>query len=364
MPQQIMDNLDLLHKHSLFYGLTQDELEKIQPFLQRKIFPSHTKIIEEGEHSTDIYLLAQGEVNVLKWDDEHQVKSCILRVGPGEMFGEMSFVDASPRSSTIETTQNSIIYQLSRQELELNKQSLGTIYNKILTNIAKISIERLRLTNKRMSLTLKNALADSQTRLDGALSVLYLGVAMSVGKLLTFMNMPFFKGNQELINWGFWVFLLVPVILLIIYYGISRRELGLSFNKPGKSFLETLIFTCLGSGFLYLSSKSMNINPAPHAVLNQQTILSYFLFCILYEFITRGFIQSSLEKAFVNPLWLAPLATAIPMTLVCLTSSQLLWSTIGLSVLGNFLLGLLFARNKDLCGVILAHFILGLLMFF
>jgi CRP-like cAMP-binding protein len=360
MNVKLDEDLQQLQKNSLFYGLNIDELNQLKPFLQKAFVPPNTVILEEGEYTTDIYLIQQGEVNVLKWDKDQEHKIPILRIGPGEMFGEMSFVDSSPRGSSIESIKSTVIYKLSRQDLEINRQTLGDIYNKLLTNIARISIERLRITNKRISHSFSCSLGDLQKQLDAALAVLYFVTAMAFGKLLTFMNLPFFLGSQHMINWGFWVFLLAPAILLSIYFDLSRDQLGLSFKNLGKSLVDSLVLIVLGIGILYIIRKYLPINPVPGFSLNLNTLSQYGIFCILYEFLARGFVQSNLERVFKNSYWLPSCVTAVAFTLAMLTMTQLTWPVITVMIVGNILLGLLFQRNHELVGVTVAHFIIGL----
>lgn len=360
MIAKLDEEIDILDKHKLFYGLTLDELSQIKTFLKKEIVRPHQAIIEEGEHSTDIYLVAKGEVSVLKWDPTNQFKLPVLDIGAGEMFGEMSFVDSSPRSSTIESKQTTILYRLSRQDLEINCHALGDIYNKILTNIARICIERLRLTNKRISSTLESSLSGLQEQFNAAQAALYFAIAMGCAKLLTFMNLPFFLGNHNFINWGFWIFLLVPAFCLIIHFNTSKKQLGLGLQNTHRALLESLGLVILSAGFLYVVKKYLPVRTMPELNMDITRAGIYLIFCIFYEFIARGFFQSNLERVFKNSTWLPPFATAVVFTLVTITSAQLEWSTISLAVLGNFVLGLLFLRNQDLISVILAHFVLGL----
>jgi CRP-like cAMP-binding protein len=60
------------------------------------------------------------------------------------MFGEMAFLDSSPRSTRVTAHGSTRLLKLSKSKLDIT-----SIYNKIVKNIALIGIHRLRLTNQK-----------------------------------------------------------------------------------------------------------------------------------------------------------------------------------------------------------------------
>lgn len=56
-------------------------------------------IIEEGDMSTSLYLLLKGAVLITKKVDDATIR--LARLGPGEIFGEMSFFTERPRSTSV-----------------------------------------------------------------------------------------------------------------------------------------------------------------------------------------------------------------------------------------------------------------------
>lgn len=66
--------------------------------------PAGTIILSEGAVGYDLYLLAAGEVRILKSDVPGQE---IARLKPGAIFGEMAAISQEPRSATVQTTVNS-----------------------------------------------------------------------------------------------------------------------------------------------------------------------------------------------------------------------------------------------------------------
>lgn len=99
------DGIEALSKVPLFSGLSQKELGEVYDRARVRHYDAGTRIITEGEAGYAFHLIMTGEATV-----ERGGKS-IASLGPGKFFGEMSFIDDSPRSASIvaETPMESLI---------------------------------------------------------------------------------------------------------------------------------------------------------------------------------------------------------------------------------------------------------------
>lgn len=68
-------------------------------------------IIEQGAHDRALYLIEDGEVEVLR--DGRRV----ARLDPGDMVGEIAFVDERPRTATVRTTKPSAFTMIDRADV-------------------------------------------------------------------------------------------------------------------------------------------------------------------------------------------------------------------------------------------------------
>ena len=67
-------------------------------------------LTKEGESSTALYLIIKGSVLVSKTRDNAKIR--IARLGPGEIFGEMSFFSKKARNSDITANEDVIVIRM------------------------------------------------------------------------------------------------------------------------------------------------------------------------------------------------------------------------------------------------------------
>ena len=114
-------------------------------------YDPYETIITEGEYSSWIYFLIKGEVGIQK---EGETISVLRRCG--DIFGEMSIIDNSPRSASIIAISNTICLAIDTSYSEKLKGNDRNAYNAVIYRIfAEILAERLRNMDKEL-LIMKN----------------------------------------------------------------------------------------------------------------------------------------------------------------------------------------------------------------
>jgi CRP-like cAMP-binding protein len=132
----------------VFRGLKEEEISKLLSRLKEHTFRSGEVIIREGEVEEEenrrMYIIRQGEVEVLKEDwAMNQKRVNILK--EGDFFGEMSLIDNEARSATVRALSEVTIYSsLSHSNLE---QSLSSEeYTRVILNIGGEIAKRMEGT--------------------------------------------------------------------------------------------------------------------------------------------------------------------------------------------------------------------------
>jgi CRP-like cAMP-binding protein len=81
--------------------IVQLKLEK-PTSVTREYFEPHQIIFRQGDRGDRLYIVVDGEVEMLK-QDPRQPEQPLARLGPGECFGEMALVNESLRMATART---------------------------------------------------------------------------------------------------------------------------------------------------------------------------------------------------------------------------------------------------------------------
>jgi signal transduction histidine kinase len=142
----------LLKNIPLFVTLDDASLKKIEKLLIKEQFKKGKKIIKEGVMGDSLYIIIEGEVEVVKGKGKKAEKVAILK--PFDFFGEMSLLENKPRSASIIAGSKSTLLRLSKDDFE----ELVVAYPKISFEIMKTLSARIRETDMKLiaDLTKKN----------------------------------------------------------------------------------------------------------------------------------------------------------------------------------------------------------------
>ncbi len=104
-----------LAKISLFAALDQAELDVLAAHAITRTYPKNMILINEGDRSDSLYLILSGLAKVFVGDEEGN-EVLIQILGPGEYFGELSLIDAEPRSASVMTLEPSRMLIIARDD--------------------------------------------------------------------------------------------------------------------------------------------------------------------------------------------------------------------------------------------------------
>jgi len=145
-----------LQETSLFVGLDERQATRVLNLAKSMAFDKGDMIFEQGDMGEDLYLILEGEVEVIQkqnGDAEAKVLN-VLKGGSllknqemGDFFGEMCLVDICPRSATIRVKTKTQLLKLNRDEIFGVFSEDRIMQSILLTNIARIQSRRLRRAN-------------------------------------------------------------------------------------------------------------------------------------------------------------------------------------------------------------------------
>jgi CRP/FNR family transcriptional regulator, cyclic AMP receptor protein len=135
-----------LRNIGLFGALPERVLDELATELQVLELPAGSYVFREGEAGSCMYVVIQGDVEVLK-KSRGGVDSRVAVLGPSDWFGEMSIIDVQPRSATVLTVSPSRLVKVTAADLDRLYRADVKAYALIVQNIARELSRRLRVAD-------------------------------------------------------------------------------------------------------------------------------------------------------------------------------------------------------------------------
>ncbi len=161
--EQKNDLREFLPTHALFGGIEGETLERIIDMLVPHDLPKGAEVCVEGEMGRSMYVVRRGQVVVLRTTPSGR-RVRVVRLGPGEFFGEMTLIDIQKRSATVRCEEPSLLYSLENKDLYRLYQTDVAGYVMVIQNLCRELSRRLRTTNSRLT-DLAAASGDERTQI-------------------------------------------------------------------------------------------------------------------------------------------------------------------------------------------------------
>ncbi|MBI4179052.1 cyclic nucleotide-binding domain-containing protein [bacterium] len=135
-----------LEAFEILRGLTAKEREVLVPLLKLETYPTGRVIFREGDPGNKLYLVLRGVVQIEKGVDEANYTR-LARLGQGEMLGEISILDKSPRTATATAYLDTELLVLLRSQLDTLTTDQPAIGAKLFLGMAQSLARRLRFAD-------------------------------------------------------------------------------------------------------------------------------------------------------------------------------------------------------------------------
>lgn len=101
-------------------------------------------VFKEGSHGAAVYVLSSGSVEISKMIQGRKVVVEIL--GPGDIFGEMSYIDHASRSATAIALENTVLELVDKDFLDREFNQIASDFRQIISTL----VRRLRKTTQNL----------------------------------------------------------------------------------------------------------------------------------------------------------------------------------------------------------------------
>lgn len=409
MSESIIATLTLLQKSTLFNGFSQKQLEEIIPLTSEIQFEANEYIIHENQASAELYIIKEGEVEVLKRIGADAQAIRLTTLSQSQVVGETALLDHATHSVSVRTLTPTILLRISAKKLKLLSQEQSTysrlttklidlfhgvqhqvaeqsIQAKLLSNIALEISGRLRRTNYLTARSLQQEL--DYTKMRVAMGYFLVNVLMAISiYIFAFKTIDLLAQNSisTTITSVPLILMFAGAILLIMkgsgypmkFYGLALEDWpqalkeALLFTVPwlfGLLFVKWLIIHLLTPfQHLPLFDIGANLKNVNNEVINPAIpffiIIGYLILTPIQELIARGALQSSLQEFLTGPnkTWWAIFVSNLLFSMVHVHVSLSLAAAV---FIPGLFWGWLYSRHKTLLGVSLSHLIIGGWAFF
>ncbi len=146
-----------------FGGLDEAGLDRVARMLVERELPAGSVVFRAGDTGRSMYIIERGEVLLSRTGDSgYQVK--LVRLGPGDFFGETTLIEMQPRPVTARVEGPTRLLELTNGELyRLYREDVKS-YVMVLQNVNRELCRRLRRADGRIT-QLAEADGDEMTQI-------------------------------------------------------------------------------------------------------------------------------------------------------------------------------------------------------
>jgi CRP-like cAMP-binding protein len=145
IPPEILDRAGAVRPSQL----DPVDLQRLMGLALSRSYGDGDVLFAERDVSRELFVIGEGEVEIAK-DDPSGETITLARLGPGDFFGEMAFVDDKPRSAAAVARSELRVHMLPSGSLEKALEyNVGTALY-LTSVICKIMARRLNVTLKRL----------------------------------------------------------------------------------------------------------------------------------------------------------------------------------------------------------------------
>lgn len=356
--------LQALADLDLFRGISPSGIEEIVTAAGDLLaLPPGSTFLREGRDADSLFLVLEGEVEVLKHDSQSGQEFVLLTSGPGANFGDVALFDPEGRrSASVRTRTSATVLRLAFDRLDARFPLTHSVGARLRQNVARNIARELRGTSEQGVSWLRARIEEAETRAETGhfLSMMLTGIVTYMFVMAMTIASPAPPVPVDWIGW--------PVLVLAAggaSYGIGRSPytfagFGLTLENGRAALVEGLLLT-IPLLLLILLARASPIDPLDLGRRPEHPALDVCLFIArvpILEFVVRVGLQAGLAR-FLTARWSVPLSIFLAGILFSATHLHLSFGLAVLSLPLGLYWGWVFHRTR-IVGVCASHLCVGL----
>jgi CRP-like cAMP-binding protein len=144
------DKREILRRVRAFADLGNDDCDAVLAVLKARRGAPGDALFREGDRGDSLMIVLDGYL-VASVRSDSGTEEEVARLGPGEVVGEMAFVDAEPRSATVTAPAGATVLEFTRDALAGLRRSAPRVAAAIQRNVLFDVARRLRDAGEKLS---------------------------------------------------------------------------------------------------------------------------------------------------------------------------------------------------------------------
>jgi CRP-like cAMP-binding protein len=143
-----MNVFPLQSDHPLFRYLTDEERSRVESLADMRRIRQGDLLIHAGDTDSTLFAIEDGHLDIVAKRDGRDV--IVATVGPGDVLGEVSFIDDSPRTVSVRAGEDAIVRAWDKKSLSEALAFEPQLLAKFAVAMCELLVERLRDTARRV----------------------------------------------------------------------------------------------------------------------------------------------------------------------------------------------------------------------
>jgi len=140
----------ILKTVSIFSGLDEDEIQRVAGICAERRYREGEIIFVEHTEGDELFGILDGEVSIsLELTSEDDAMP-LVTLRAGDVFGELSVVDESPRSATARAMTDCLVLVIGKKDFDALMEADHDLGFKVMRNLARLVSQRVRSANQKI----------------------------------------------------------------------------------------------------------------------------------------------------------------------------------------------------------------------
>lgn len=351
-----------LRSHRPFSALGQPTIDAIASISKRMGVPPGELIVREGDESADIFLIVDGTASAIR-SSEGDGDIVLNAIKAGDCIGELTFLDGGRRAASVRAETDCDVIRIPAEALHALPDAPAVI-GELKGALASVAVSRARAMSDEMLASLRQQLEIKTIQNQFGHFLIFTIAIFLISTALFYLVVE--KHVQDVYDPGFsWqavIFLAVPCLLIIRIMRIPLADLGIRKEGFRRSLVESVgICTIITiPALIYLFGfKPPSTGTVPGATVDILFLGQYFIHTVFQEIGSRGLLQGLFQKFLDDRKG----HRAIFLTSTIFASLHLAFGidAVIITFFASIVFGYVYLRQKNLIGVTVMHYWLGVL---